>query len=254
MKKSDKASPRLALWMVVWFLVLGVVLAGVGYWGMGFLMESLHACQQKVHDPQLLNPIELSLKRVSLYVAWVSAGGLAVIGFLLWLSLRSSIGGQGAGDPIVAPSSPVSAREDMCAGPSPGEKEAQARLDQRRSLHLLSLLQREGRLVDFLQEDLQAYDDAQIGAAVRGIQESCRETLNRYVAPRPVIDRDEGESIMVDAGFDANSIRLTGNVSGRPPFKGILQHRGWRSAGLNLPTLSGSQDPTIIASAEVEIE
>ncbi|MFO7598295.1 MAG: DUF2760 domain-containing protein [Candidatus Desulfacyla sp.] len=256
MKKSDKASRRLALWMVVWFLVLGVVLVGVGYWGMGFLMESLHACQQKVHDPQLLNPIELSLKRVSLNVAWVSAGGLAVIGFLLWLSLRSAIGRQVRGDPLVAPSSPVSAREDMaiCPEPSPEEKEAQARLDQRRSLHLLSLLQREGRLVDFLQEDLQAYDDAQIGAAVRGIQESCRETLNRYVAPRPVIDRDEGESIMVDAGFDANSIRLTGNVSGRPPFKGILQHRGWRSAGLNLPTLSGSQDPTIIASAEVEIE
>ena len=256
MKKSDQGSRQSALWIVVWLLVLGVVLTGVGYWEMGLLKGSLNEYQQRVHDPQLLNEIELALKDVSIEVALVLLGGLSVIGFLLWLSLRSSIRRQMAGDALVAPSPSVSAREDMAVRPerSPDDKEEQTRLDQRRSLLVLSLLQREGRLVDFLQEDLHAYDDAQIGAAVRGIQETCRESLNKYVAPKPVLDRDEGESITVDVGFDANSIRLTGNVSGRPPFKGVLQHRGWRSTGLNLPTLSGSQDPTIIAPAEVEIE
>ncbi|MCF8145178.1 MAG: DUF2760 domain-containing protein [Deltaproteobacteria bacterium] len=256
MKTSDNSSRQLALWILVWFLVLGMVLAGVGYWELGLFKESLDTHQQKVLDPQLLAEIELSWRHITLRVASVLAAGLAVIGFLVWLNLRSAIRKGRTGDTRVAPSPPVRAGKEMAIPPeqSSEEKKAQARIDQRRSLHLLSLLQREGRLVDFLQENLQAYDDAQIGAAVRGIQESCRESLNKYVAPKPVIDRDEGESIMVDAGFDANSIRLTGNVSGRPPFRGTLQHRGWRTTGLNLPTLSGSQDPTIIAPAEVEIE
>ncbi len=241
---------------MVWFLVLGVVMAGLGYWEWGLLKGGLNEFQQRVHDAQLLNEIELCLRTVSLKVALVLAGSWAVIGFLLWLSLRSVIRRQVAGDAPVIPPGSVSAKKQSSVHqePSPEDKKRETQRDQRRSLHLLSLLQREGRLVDFLQEDLHAYDDAQIGVAVRGIQEACRESLKKYVAPAPVIDKEEGELITVDDGFDANAIRLTGNVSGRPPFKGILQHRGWRSAGLALPTLSGSPDPAIIAPAEVEIE
>src|SRR5581483_11898321 len=44
-------------------------------------------------------------------------------------------------------------------------------------LRLLTLLQREGRLVDFLLEDIQAYDDAQVGAAVRDIHQKCQAAL-----------------------------------------------------------------------------
>ena len=117
----------------------------------------------------------------------------------------------------------------------------------------MSLLQREGRLVDFLQEDLQAYEDAQIGAAVRSIQENCQKTLHRYVDPRAIIDREEGEEVSVPEGFDPSVIKLSGKVSGNPPFKGILQHRGWRAGERNLPTLSGTLDPDVISPAEVEI-
>jgi hypothetical protein len=256
MKKSNKSSLQAGLWILVWFLVVGVVIAGLGYWEWGLLKGGLNEFQQRVHDAQLLNEIELCLKTVSLKVALVLAGSFAVIGFLLWLSLRSVIRRQVAKDALVVPPVSVSAKKESLVRqePSPEDKKREAQRDQRRSLHLLSLLQREGRLVDFLQEDLQAYEDAQIGAAVRGIQEACRESLKKYVAPAPVIDKEEGESITVDEGFDANAIRLTGNVSGRPPFKGILQHRGWRSVGLNLPSLSGSSDPAIIAPAEVEIQ
>ncbi|NQU15607.1 MAG: DUF2760 domain-containing protein [Desulfobacteraceae bacterium] len=148
-------------------------------------------------------------------------------------------------------------RKDEAAVPpraKPQKKKEAAADDQRRALHLLSLLQREGRLVDFLREDLQAYDDAQIGVAVRSIHENCQKALDKYLAPEAVIDQDEGEEVTLDPGFDASAVKLTGNVAGAPPFKGILQHRGWRATAFDVPTLSGSQDPSIIAPAEVEVE
>src|SRR3954463_4131073 len=42
-------------------------------------------------------------------------------------------------------------------------------------LWLLTLLQREGRLLDFLLEDVESYANEQIGAAVRDIHRSCRK-------------------------------------------------------------------------------
>ncbi len=121
-------------------------------------------------------------------------------------------------------------------------------------LHLLSVLQREGRLVDFLMEDLSPYPDEQIGAAVRAVQEQCRKVLVKYISPRPVTDGDEGDSVTVDKGFDPAAVRLTGNVSGDPPYHGILRHKGWRAGKVELPEiLSAGPDPHIIAPAEVEI-
>ncbi|MBF0508695.1 MAG: DUF2760 domain-containing protein [Deltaproteobacteria bacterium] len=125
--------------------------------------------------------------------------------------------------------------------------------DWRRSLQILSLLQREGRFVDFLNEDLENYDDSQIGAAVRSIHENCRQVLNKCVTLVSVINQEEGEEVTVPPGFDAGSINLTGNIPNQPPFRGILQHRGWRVSRLELPSLSGTTDPGIIAPAEVEI-
>lgn len=124
---------------------------------------------------------------------------------------------------------------------------------QRYYLHLLSVLQRDGRLVDFLEEDLAPYDDSQIGAAVRSIHENCQKTLKKYLAPKTVMDENEGEQVTVPANFDPGTIKLTGNVAGEPPFTGVLRHRGWRAAKIELPVLSGSTDTRIIAPAEVEI-
>ena len=255
MKATNKISRRSALWIVIWFLVLGGVLAGFGYWEMSLLKGTLHGYQQEVPYRQLLNGIEISLNSVSLIFWQVLAGSLAVIGVLLWLSLKFSVRREITRGAFVAPSPIDEKKRDLVSRPepTPRKKETQSRTDQQKSLHLLSLLQREGRLVDFLQEDLQAYDDAQIGAAVRSIQETCHATLNKHVAPKAVIDREEGDEITIEAGFDAHAIKLTGNVSGEPPFKGILQHRGWRATGFNLPTISGTQDPAVIAPAEVEV-
>ena len=66
METTNKISHQLALWIVVWFLILGVVLAGFGYWEMGLLKGSLHEYQQGVQDRQSLNVVELALNSLSL--------------------------------------------------------------------------------------------------------------------------------------------------------------------------------------------
>jgi Domain of unknown function (DUF2760) len=126
--------------------------------------------------------------------------------------------------------------------------------EKRLFVHLFSVLQRHGRLMDFLQEDLSRYEDEQIGAAVRSIHENCRKTLDRYLSPEPVIAKPEGERVEIAAGFDQHAIKLVGNVVGQPPFSGILRHRGWQLHTIRLPKLSDTENPNIIAPAEVEIQ
>ncbi len=120
------------------------------------------------------------------------------------------------------------------------------------ALRLLGALQEEGRLVDFLQEDLSPYPDDQIGAAVRGIHEGCQKALRERVGVEPVLRGAEGETVTVDAGFDPAAIRLTGNVTGAPPFRGVLRHTGWRAVSVTIPERAG-QDPRVLSPAEVEL-
>lgn len=121
------------------------------------------------------------------------------------------------------------------------------------ALQVLSLLQRKGRLIDFLQEDLSQFQDAQIGAAVRNIHEGCKQVLAEYVKVEPIYGESEGSDITVQAGFDAQAVRLVGNVSGEPPFKGALRHRGWRVVEVELPERVGQEQSMILAAAEVEV-
>ena len=121
------------------------------------------------------------------------------------------------------------------------------------AVQFLGLLQREGRLVDFLREDIQPYDDAQIGAAVRAIHEGCRQTLSEHMMLEPVLGGNEGDEVTVPTDFDPSAIRLTGNVSGEPPFRGTLRHAGWRAKQVKLPAQPAGQDTKIVAPAEVEI-
>jgi hypothetical protein len=121
-------------------------------------------------------------------------------------------------------------------------------------LRILAVLQRDGRLVDFLQEDLDPLADAQIGAAVRDIHRGCRKALRDYLTVEPVLDVPEESTVAVPADFDPASIRLTGNVRGSPPFQGILRHHGWRVKSVQLPVLPSAKDNSaVLAPAEVEI-
>lgn len=166
-------------------------------------------------------------------LAWL-VGSPFVLAFLV-----AAVPARPESDPIVERSAPP---PPPPAGPPPEEG----------VLRALGALQAEGRLVDFLEEDLSQYPDAQVGAGVRGIHEGCRKALRALVALEPVLRGAEGEAITVDAGFDPAAIRLTGNVHGEPPFRGVLRHPGWRAAAATLPARHG-QDPKVLAPAEVEI-
>ena len=121
------------------------------------------------------------------------------------------------------------------------------------ALQLLGLLQREARLIDFTQEDLSGYSDAEIGGASRVVHEGCLKVLREHFTLVPVRTEAEGSPITLAAGFDARAIRLTGNVVGQAPFVGTLSHRGWRATDVRLPQLTDQHDATVLAQAEVEL-
>ena len=120
-------------------------------------------------------------------------------------------------------------------------------------LAVLGLLQREGRLVDFLQEDVSGFSDADIGAAARVVHAGSRKVLSQYLTLEPVLKESEGASVTVPAGFNAERIRLTGNVAGQPPFRGALKHHGWVATSVRFPAVSPTLDARVIAPAEVEL-
>lgn len=125
--------------------------------------------------------------------------------------------------------------------------------DNAPAMQLLSLLQREGRLVDFLEQDITSFPDAEIGAAARVVHEGCRKALRSHAKLEPVRNEEEGTKVVVEAGFNPQEIKLIGNVQGQPPHRGTLQHRGWRITELTLPEAAAGYDPSIIAPAEVEL-
>jgi hypothetical protein len=121
------------------------------------------------------------------------------------------------------------------------------------ALALLALLQREGRLVDFVRESLDTFTDADIGAAARDVHRGCRKVLDQHVTLEPVMPGAEEDKVTVPKGFDPAEIRLIGEAKGDPPFKGTLRHHGWRAVDTKLPALAEGVDRAVIAPAEVEI-
>ncbi len=131
------------------------------------------------------------------------------------------------------------------APPEPARSEA---------LTLLATLQREARFVDFVREPLGSYSDAQIGAAARDVHRDCGAVLERLFALEPVLAGEEGVEVEVPAGFDSGCYRLTGNVTGEPPFRGRMVHHGWEAKICELPAWSGSKTAArIVAPVEVEL-
>lgn len=181
-----------------------------------------------------------------LHYLYAFVGAPLAAGLLLLLVLPNLVtAGQAAPETKKAPA-PAEPRKAAPPPPPPKPTTDAA-------VQMLALLQREGRLIDFLREDIQPYDDAQIGAAVRTIHQTCRQALAEYLTLEPVLNGNEGDEVTVPKDFNPSAIRLTGNVSGEPPFRGVLRHPGWRAARVKLPAQPTGQDPHIIAPAEVEI-
>ena len=120
-------------------------------------------------------------------------------------------------------------------------------------LAVLSLLQREGRLIDFLQEEVTAFSDAEVGAAARVVHAGCNKVFKEYFTVEPILKDAEGATVKIPAGFDAQRIRISGNVAGQPPFRGTLKHHGWEATGVRLPAVSDALDPRVLVAAEVEL-
>jgi len=153
---------------------------------------------------------------------------------------------------------PTAAPAPVAPAPAPVAKPAPAPTPLRAptpdsALQLLSLFQREARLIDFAHENLSGYSDADIGAAARVVHEGCARVLREHFTIEPVRVETEGSRVTLPEGFDAASVRLTGNVVGQAPFTGTLSHRGWRAANVTLPQLSESHDARVLAPAEVEL-
>ncbi len=120
-------------------------------------------------------------------------------------------------------------------------------------LFVLSALQQDGRFIDFLQQDVTTFSDEEVGAAARVVHGGCRKTLQRLVSVQRLMKEEEDAQINIPPGFDSNRIRLTGNVTGQPPYKGALKHHGWVASDLKFPALADSVDYRVLAPAEVEL-
>lgn len=192
--------------------------------------NNTHTPQQKMPEPSFLRRIPMAL---SAFFQILSNPGFA-----------ARVHGLQQGQAEV----PAQAPTPAAVAPIP-LREA----NQDAALQLLGLLQREARLIDFTQEDLGSYSDADIGGAARVVHEGCCKVLREHFTITPVRAEAEGSRITLNDGFDARTIRLTGNVVGQAPFQGSLSHRGWRASEVRLPRLAESHDLTVLAQAEVEL-
>lgn len=265
---SSRAYSLRSLMAITLFMAFMVMLVNAGlYWG----IHQLALCMTPESDVRLVIPgvnVEIVLQNLSdvvknlnalsdnffVWVLPVTSLFFLISATVLWFVMKISMA------PIFSATSPLKRAHSLS---EPCEKEAKKdhadhRIEQERQrrlfLHFLSVLQREGRILDFFSEDLTLYDDEQIGAAVRSIHEDCKKTVDKYLSLSPVLNSEEGEIVDIPPGFDPDAIKLTGNVSGEPPFKGVLRHRGWKAGKKEIPRLSDVLDSSIIAPAEVEIE
>jgi hypothetical protein len=194
-----------------------------------------------------MTPVESALATLATVIVLMilillaaSGGQLGRFG-LAFKSFQRTLGDPAFAEKIQALLAPVEAKPKAPAKPSGAP------------LRLLGILQRDGRLLDFLLEDIQGYPDQQIGAAVRDIHRQCQSVIKEHLVLEPVLPQNEGACVEVPPGFDPAAIRLTGNVTGQPPFKGALQHHGWRVKELKLIVPSEGQDEFILMPAEVEL-
>ncbi|MEA3083588.1 MAG: hypothetical protein QOC89_1285 [Paraburkholderia sp.] len=165
--------------------------------------------------------------------------------------LRLRNGGAAAASAAPAPAAAPASAAAPAPAPQPAPVIKEASPDA--ALQLLGLLQRDARFIDFVEEDIKGYSDADIGAAARLVHDGCRATLREHFTIRPVRDEAEGSRVTLAEGFDASSVRLTGNVVGKAPFNGSISHRGWRVEEVRLPKLTDSHNAKVIAPAEVEL-
>ncbi len=247
MSNGKKASRGLWVPIIFFSLLIAAVFSVLLYMGGAVLIEAIDPALTA--DGGMAPPVwagVLNYYGRFWYTVFPAMMGLALfIGLIAWMFVRAGVRRSLEGVP-----------ESQTARVEPAAKEDAAKKDlaeRRMFLHLFTMLQREGRLMDFLAEDLNQYEDDQIGSAVRAVHAGCLRIVQEYLDPRPVLEEEEGGPVVIGDDFDPGAVKLTGKVVGDPPFKGVLRHKGWQVGKLKLPTLSGSQNTKIITPAEVEL-
>jgi hypothetical protein len=242
---AEKVFSRRSFGIILLFMgVLCLLVMALGNWGIAHIsvrLTALASAHPDISDFRaIVDWVGDARSNFIRYGCPLVAAGFALWSILLWLTIRRK------------PSKPQTAFSESpkC---NPENFPERVHQDKRLFIHLLSMFQQEGRLLDFLSENLDSYEDNQIGAAVRSIHENCNKVTLKYLSLQPVLDQEEGQTLTLQKGFDPAAVKLVGNVAGEPPFTGILRHKGWKTAKLELPTLSASQDASLIAPAEVEI-
>lgn len=141
-------------------------------------------------------------------------------------------------------------------GPPPApQKPAPPPVVQDPALTLLGAMQREARFIDFIQESLDGYSDAQVGAAVREVHRGCRQVLERCFRLAPIVDQEEGTDFTLERPFNAGRYRLTGNVTDQSPVTGRVVHAGWEAKRCELPQFHGdASTANVLAPAEIEVK
>lgn len=133
----------------------------------------------------------------------------------------------------------------------PAEKQVTAPV-RSDALTLLGTLQREARLIDLIQEPLDEFEDAQVGAAAREVLRDSRKTLDRLLAIEAVSETEEGENIQISSSESPNRICVSGDAS---RSSGTVTHRGWKATRCDLPKWTGNRkDAWILAPVQVEAE
>jgi hypothetical protein len=250
MDMIKRYSRRSFLLIFVFMVLLAGALSAATFYGKTHMRQVMsQLVRPDITPPDLMAQINQLHDTYAVYLMSLSPGVFILFGIILWIILRR------VARRVLTSTEPATPKSKDLKSSDKQKKDDKRQLEnQRLFMHLLVVLQREGRLLDFFQEDLDMYEDDQIGAAVRDIHGSCRKIIKKNLAMEPIIAGSEGEEIEVNTGFDPDAIKLTGRVTGQPPFTGIIRHKGWRARKLDLPDLTAAKDPGIISPAEVEIE
>lgn len=174
-----------------------------------------------------------------IWLSWVSAWRILFDG--QFAARVAALGASGQAERLSAPEPPRPTPQPAVETATPGTE----------ALQLLSLLQREGRLVDFIEQDITAFTDQDVGAAARVVHEGCKRVLHAHARIESVRGEPEGSRLTLERAD--GSVKLVGNVTGQAPYRGVLRHRGWRVQDFRLPTRIGAHDPKLVAPAELEL-
>ncbi|MBK1792858.1 DUF2760 domain-containing protein [Persicirhabdus sediminis] len=187
-----------------------------------------------------------------LFVPALSDQSVAIAGIALALALITTAGIFTA-KPAAAPAEIKPAEVEAVKPAAPKAAPAKAD-DHSEVITLLGIMQEKGRLIDFLMDDITAYQDGQVGAAARIVHQGCKAALHEHFEIVPVSETVEGQAITVPAGYAADEFRLVGKLSGEAPFNGKLVHKGWKTNKVKLPRALNADSDKLAAITPAEVE